>query len=216
MNEDDPWAVILLSAPLRFAWWLSGKGLACQCRRCQETGVWSLGWEDPLEEGMETLPSILIWRIPWREEPAGHSPWGCKELDTTERLNNKPLYTFCLLLMNVAQGPVTSWLTWIQSQNSPFLWLLCTFAGMLDKAQLLETFWSHISCLSRFASTVLSQLPACLLWLLGFYSSGPELPFPLFSFPLRTKFSSGFCRRACFLFTAFPFSACCYREGKHK
>ena len=30
----------------------------------QEIQVQSLGWEDPLEKGMATLPSILIWRIP--------------------------------------------------------------------------------------------------------------------------------------------------------
>ena len=30
----------------------------------QETWVWSLDWEDPLEEGMATHPSILPWRIP--------------------------------------------------------------------------------------------------------------------------------------------------------
>ena len=29
-----------------------------------ETWVWSLGWEDPLEEGMATHSSILAWRIP--------------------------------------------------------------------------------------------------------------------------------------------------------
>ena len=31
--------------------------------------VWSLGWEDPLEEGPATHWSILAWRIPWIEEP---------------------------------------------------------------------------------------------------------------------------------------------------
>ena len=31
----------------------------------QETWVQSLGWEDPLEEGMATYSSILAWRIPW-------------------------------------------------------------------------------------------------------------------------------------------------------
>ena len=35
----------------------------------QETWVWSLGWEDPLEEGMATHSIILAWRIPWTEEP---------------------------------------------------------------------------------------------------------------------------------------------------
>ena len=31
--------------------------------------VQSLGWEDPLEEGMVTQSSILAWRIPCTEEP---------------------------------------------------------------------------------------------------------------------------------------------------
>ena len=35
----------------------------------QETGVQSLGQEDPLEEEMETHSNILAWRIPWMEEP---------------------------------------------------------------------------------------------------------------------------------------------------
>ena len=35
----------------------------------QETWVWSLGQEDPLEEEMATHSSILAWRIAWTEEP---------------------------------------------------------------------------------------------------------------------------------------------------
>ena len=37
----------------------------------QETRVWSLGQEDPLETGMATHCSILAWRIPWTEKPGG-------------------------------------------------------------------------------------------------------------------------------------------------
>ena len=37
----------------------------------QETQIQSLGREDPLEEGMATLSSILAWRIPRTEEPGG-------------------------------------------------------------------------------------------------------------------------------------------------
>ena len=33
--------------------------------------VRSLGWEDPLEEGMAIHSSILAWRIPWTEETGG-------------------------------------------------------------------------------------------------------------------------------------------------
>ena len=31
--------------------------------------VGSLGWEDPLEEGLATHSSILAWKIPWTKEP---------------------------------------------------------------------------------------------------------------------------------------------------
>ena len=37
----------------------------------QETQVQSLGWEDPLEEGMAAHSSILAWRIPWTDKPSG-------------------------------------------------------------------------------------------------------------------------------------------------
>ena len=37
----------------------------------QETRVWSLGREGPLEEEMAIHSSILAWEIPWTEEPGG-------------------------------------------------------------------------------------------------------------------------------------------------
>ena len=46
--------------------------------------VRSLGWEDPLEEGVASHSSILAWRIPWTGSVAAHSPWGCKVLRLTE------------------------------------------------------------------------------------------------------------------------------------
>ena len=52
----------------------------------QETQVQSLGWEDPLGKRMAIHSSILAWRIPWTEDLVGHSPWDCKESDTTVRL----------------------------------------------------------------------------------------------------------------------------------
>ena len=39
----------------------------------QEMWVQSLGWEDPLEDGIATHSSVLAWRIPWTEEPG--RPW---------------------------------------------------------------------------------------------------------------------------------------------
>ena len=48
----------------------------------QETWVWSLGQEDPLEKD-PVFSSILAWEMPQRSL-VGYRPWGCKELDTNE------------------------------------------------------------------------------------------------------------------------------------
>ena len=49
-------------------------------------GTWvrSLGWDDPLEEGMATHSSILAWRIPM-DRGAWQAPaHGVSELDMTD------------------------------------------------------------------------------------------------------------------------------------
>ena len=40
----------------------------------QETWVPFLCWEDPLEKGMATHPSILAWTNQWTEDPGGLQP----------------------------------------------------------------------------------------------------------------------------------------------
>ena len=50
----------------------------------QETWVQSLGQEDVLEKGLATYSSILVWNIPWTEEPGGLQSLEYKELDKTE------------------------------------------------------------------------------------------------------------------------------------
>ena len=50
----------------------------------QETSVWSLGREDPLEEETATHSSILAWEIPWTEEPGGLQSLGLQRLDMPE------------------------------------------------------------------------------------------------------------------------------------
>ena len=49
-----------------------------------ETWVPSLGWEDPLEEGMATHSSILPRESHEQRSLAGYSPWSCKESDMNE------------------------------------------------------------------------------------------------------------------------------------
>ena len=46
--------------------------------------VQSLGQGDPLEKGRATHSSVLVWRIPWTEEPGRLQSMGSLESDTTE------------------------------------------------------------------------------------------------------------------------------------
>ena len=79
MNNMESFLVKKLTLPYQCApglpRWLCGKESACQCKRHRRR-VWSLGWEDLLEEEMTTPSSILDWRIPWIEEPGGLQSMG--------------------------------------------------------------------------------------------------------------------------------------------
>ena len=46
----------------------------------RETWIWSLGWEDSLEKRMANHSSILVWRIPWTEEPGRLQSMGSKRV----------------------------------------------------------------------------------------------------------------------------------------
>ena len=46
----------------------------------RETWVRSLGREDPLEKKTTTHSSILVWRIPWTEEPGGLQSMGSQRV----------------------------------------------------------------------------------------------------------------------------------------
>ena len=57
----------------------------------QETHIWSLGWENPLEKGMATHSSILACRIPWTEEPAALQSMGLQKAGHDWTINTKLL-----------------------------------------------------------------------------------------------------------------------------
>ena len=54
----------------------------------QESWVWSLRREDPLEKETANHSSILAWEIPWTEESGGLQSMGSQEMDTIQRLNH--------------------------------------------------------------------------------------------------------------------------------
>ena len=93
----NPWDIVSTSrmstGRIRVISWFDWASLMAQMVKnptaVRETWVQSLGWEDPLEGEMATHFSILAWRIPMDRGAwwATYSPWGHKELDTTERLS---------------------------------------------------------------------------------------------------------------------------------
>ena len=74
------WEIGINIYRLLYTKWGFPRGLSIKnppaMQEMQETWVWSLGWEDLLEEGMATHSSILAWRIPWTEEPGGPQSTG--------------------------------------------------------------------------------------------------------------------------------------------
>ena len=72
--------------PLQYSWASLVSQMVKNLPTMRETWVGSLGWEDPLEEGMANHSSIFAWRIPWMEGPGRLQSMGCKQSDMTEWL----------------------------------------------------------------------------------------------------------------------------------
>ena len=80
----------------------------------QETQVWSLGQENPLEKGMATHSNILAWRIPWTEEPGGLQSTGSQRvghnwaINTHTHRNTKDFWVFILYPANLQNSLMSS------------------------------------------------------------------------------------------------------------
>ena len=66
--------------PLQYSWASLGAQLVKNPPAMRETWIQSLGWEDSLEKGKATQPSILAWRILWTEEPGRLQSMGSKRI----------------------------------------------------------------------------------------------------------------------------------------
>ena len=60
----------------------------------QETQIWFLGWEDPWKRAWQPTPVFLPGESHGQKSPAGYSPWGRKELDTTEETEHAHIYVY--------------------------------------------------------------------------------------------------------------------------
>ena len=70
--------------------------------------VRSLGWEDPLEEGMATHSTILAWRTPWTEEPGGLRSMGSQGAGHDRSHFTRPHVRLGSALMGAGPNLVTS------------------------------------------------------------------------------------------------------------
>ena len=75
---DLSWILVLerspgegIGYPLLYSWTSLVAQMVKNPPAMRATWIQSLGWEDPLDEGMATHSSILAWRIPWTEKPGG-------------------------------------------------------------------------------------------------------------------------------------------------
>ena len=71
----------------------------------QETWVWLLSLEDPLEKGMVTQSSILPGESYGQRGLEGYSPWGCKERNMIEVTYHARMMTD----LRVFKSQVHSW-----------------------------------------------------------------------------------------------------------
>ena len=100
----SPWEGI--GYPLQYSWASLVAQMVKNLPVMQETWVWSLGWEDPLEKEKATHSSILAWRIPWAAksqtqlndfdssflEPApgpAHQPFSTRDTSVLNSINLK-------------------------------------------------------------------------------------------------------------------------------
>ena len=71
----------VIGYPLQYSWASSVAQLVKNLPVMWETWIHSLGWEDPMEEGMATHSSILAWRIPpWTEKPGRLQSMGSQKV----------------------------------------------------------------------------------------------------------------------------------------
>ena len=109
-----------------------------------ETRVWSLGWEDALENGVETHSSILAWRIPWTEEPVRLQSMGSQRVvhdwDTNTHTHTHTHTHTLFLSLSLKEG---------------------AFLRMYVFIVLLSTDSEAITIPGRLKSTVLTIIEGC-------------------------------------------------------
>ena len=119
----------------------------------QDTQIWSLGWEDPLQVSIATHSSIFAWKIPWIEDPGGlHTVHGVTKSQT--QLSDWAQHSYNITPQPQAPSSLVHW-----SSQSRHLRRYRGFLGFLRSVHLLaghrpQTFHLHLPCFSHLSSTI--------------------------------------------------------------
>ena len=86
----------------------------------QETQVWFLGWEDPLEKEVATHSSILVWKILWTEEPGRLQSMGSQRIrhDWATKHSTESILSPLVFIRKLRSVSVP-WLTKCQAEVGP-------------------------------------------------------------------------------------------------
>ena len=98
-----------------------------------ETWVWSLGWEDPLEEGLATHSNILAWRISWMEEPGRLQSMASQRVGHDWPQKQQHTYMWSFLAAQMVKSLPAMQETWVSSlgQVDPLEKGMATFSSIL-------------------------------------------------------------------------------------
>ena len=100
--------------------------------------VWSLGRDNPLEEGMTTPSSILAWQIPWTEKPDGLQPIRSQSLTRLKWLRGSSIQmSIFLTILTHPEGPCTrsghpQAFARDRSAGAPFMCPVSSLLGLRD------------------------------------------------------------------------------------
>ena len=102
--------------------WLSGKDIACQCRRRKRRGFYPSIGKIPWRRKWQRTPVFLPEKSHGQRSLVDYSPLGQKELDTTEQLSNKKMPSwYSYQLSDHSKCPVMITTTRSQPDRGPLL-----------------------------------------------------------------------------------------------
>ena len=119
----------------------------------RETWVRSLCWEDPWRRAWQPIPVFLPGESRGQRSLVGYSPWGRKELDTTERLTLL-LFTYYYYMSDSRLGVI--------DQGAPRSLGACSWTRTSKTVEVQSVFQGPKICLGRqIDSSALWRMHAC-------------------------------------------------------